>query len=461
MRFGLLAFGLVFSLSGCATQSDSNVNSKYGDMSQASAKRVSGSTLSVCTADGVSSVFGLDDDQDGYAIVPESSDIYADNSSGYADYVCINLAVSGEPKHYIAITDDLDVGTDCNDAAVAINPSATEVCDTVDNNCDDSVDESGGSATYFADADSDTYGNASATSTACSMPTGYVVDNTDCDDTNVAINPGATEVCDALDVDEDCDTFADDDDLSVDAASEASWYHDADGDTYGDPAMSTAACDADASHVADRTDCDDTNVDANPGETEILDNAVDEDCSGTADMTSTTSNDADADGYDSITSGGNDCDDTNAAINPSAAEVSFDGEDNNCDGAANGTATGRFCATPESNLLGFSWEFWGRDATVDPDGTISAGWAHPGINSGMGEVCGDLTVVDGNSEYFNGLFDIDGDLVYGEQIGDGDGVWLFMDVINAASITVDGYSITIVSWPYSTGWDGQWIVDTQ
>ena len=39
-------------------------------------------------------------------------------------------------------------------------------------------------ATYYADADGDTYGNAAVTQLACSQPSGYVTNNTDCDDTN-------------------------------------------------------------------------------------------------------------------------------------------------------------------------------------------------------------------------------------------------------------------------------------
>ena len=66
-------------------------------------------------------------------------------------------------------------------------------------------------ATWYADADGDSYGDASVSDIDCDQPSGYVADNTDCDDTDASVNPGETEVCDADDVDEDCSGDADDD----------------------------------------------------------------------------------------------------------------------------------------------------------------------------------------------------------------------------------------------------------
>jgi hypothetical protein len=57
---------------------------------------------------------------------------------------------------------------------------------------------------YFQDADSDSYGNTNAfTLTACTPPTGYVTDDTDCNDAAASINPGATEIV-GNGVDENC-----------------------------------------------------------------------------------------------------------------------------------------------------------------------------------------------------------------------------------------------------------------
>ncbi|MBC8884300.1 T9SS type A sorting domain-containing protein [Flavobacterium piscinae] len=66
--------------------------------------------------------------------------------------------------------------------------------------------------TYYADADGDGFGDASAMLEATEQPEGYVLDNTDCDDTNETVYPGAIEICDGLD--NDCNGLTDDENIN-------------------------------------------------------------------------------------------------------------------------------------------------------------------------------------------------------------------------------------------------------
>ncbi len=80
-------------------------------------------------------------------------------------------------------------GTDCDDDDIDIHPGATELCDTIDQDCNGSWADAG------ADDDEDGYLDE-----ACG--------GDDCDDDDDRVHPGAAIVC--LDgVDQDCDTVAD------------------------------------------------------------------------------------------------------------------------------------------------------------------------------------------------------------------------------------------------------------
>jgi len=92
---------------------------------------------------------------------------------------------------------------DCNDNSAAMYPGNTETCDNLDNDCDASIDEGLIFLTYFQDSDGDTYGNLAVTLSACNTPQGYVLDSTDCNDQNSAINPGALDIP-GNGIDEDC-----------------------------------------------------------------------------------------------------------------------------------------------------------------------------------------------------------------------------------------------------------------
>ena len=48
-----------------------------------------------------------------------------------------------------------------------------------------------GASIWYADTDSDTYGDLASSVSACTQPAGYVADSTDCDDTATAVTPRA------------------------------------------------------------------------------------------------------------------------------------------------------------------------------------------------------------------------------------------------------------------------------
>lgn len=94
---------------------------------------------------------------------------------------------------------------DCDDMDETVFPGADEVCDGVDNNCDGLIDEGSIAApTWFQDLDGDGFGNPSASLQACEAPIQYVSDNTDCDDLNGLIHPGAVDIP-GDGIDQDCD----------------------------------------------------------------------------------------------------------------------------------------------------------------------------------------------------------------------------------------------------------------
>ena len=90
--------------------------------------------------------------------------------------------------------------------------------------------------TWYADGDGDGYGDAASSIRACTQPTGCTADDSDCDDGDGAVSPGALEICNLID--DDCDG----EDDESDAADALTWYLDSDGDGFGDSAYSLVQC---------------------------------------------------------------------------------------------------------------------------------------------------------------------------------------------------------------------------
>ena len=112
--------------------------------------------------------------------------------------ICQNSGV------YVCSQDGLS--SQCNATPGA--PS-TEVCDGLDNDCDGTTDEDAIDAgTWYRDSDSDNYGDPQTSQNSCTQPDGYVENNTDCNDEDSSVNPGAIEICDGID--NNCDGTIDD-----------------------------------------------------------------------------------------------------------------------------------------------------------------------------------------------------------------------------------------------------------
>jgi hypothetical protein len=158
-----------------------------------------------------------------------------------------------------------------------VSPVGAERCNGVDDDCDGTVDEASAvdASTWYADADADGHGG-SATTRACTAPSGYLPTSSDCNDGNAAISPSDPETCNS--VDDDCDGAVDESGSS----GERTWYRDADGDGYGASSVTVSRCGAPAGYVSVAGDCDDGRGTAYPGATETC-NGADDDCDGSAD----------------------------------------------------------------------------------------------------------------------------------------------------------------------------------
>ena len=98
--------------------------------------------------------------------------------------------------------DGYPASVDCDDNNSYVWPGAPELCDKLDNDCDDEVDEPPlADIAWYPDADNDGYGTEEGVIYGCEPLPGTSIHPGDCDDNNPGIHPGA--LIDGYDA--DCD----------------------------------------------------------------------------------------------------------------------------------------------------------------------------------------------------------------------------------------------------------------
>ncbi len=298
--------------------------------------------------DSVTVTYNVDEDGDGFLgcdldCAPTDPTVYsgADEICDGIDNDCDDLVDEDSDQDEDGFT---TCDGDCLDSDPTVYTGADEICDGIDNDCDSTVDEDAvDSTSFYVDTDQDGFGNPAYATEACSAPTGYVARSDDCDDTSASVYPGADEVCDDG-IDQDCnghdlgcDAVDDDQDGFTELDGDCD---DADSSVYPGAQEICNEKDDDCDGVTDGvdedrdgavaeacggTDCDDQNPDIHPGAEELCDGS-DNDCNGDID-----DRDSDSDGAIDIACGGADCDDTRPLVSPYEEEI-CDGIDNDCDG---------------------------------------------------------------------------------------------------------------------------------
>ncbi len=264
---------------------------------------------------------------------------YADiDADGYGSDLVNEVACIPQPGYILT-------GGDCQDSDAAIHPSALEVCDQVDQNCNGEADEFLLNA-YYADMDGDGFGDLNAPVFACSLPNGYVTNSDDCTDAMITFldadgdgfgtiffdacgaftsddcndadalaYPGAPELCNAQD--DNCN-------VTIDENLGINWYADNDGDGFGSNNLVVNQCAPIPGFLLTGGDCNDLSPNINPLISETCNN-LDDDCNGQIDdgVLFIYYADSDADGFGNpnnfiaacsmpssgFVTNGNDCDD--------------------------------------------------------------------------------------------------------------------------------------------------------
>jgi hypothetical protein len=216
-----------------------------------------------------------DADRDGVIAATSGGDDCDDHDAGRSPLL-VEVPYDGADNDCEAATpdDDLDgdgapFATDCDDDDPDRSPTAIELCNEVDDDCDDVIDD-GLTSDWYADVDLDSFGDPASAISTCSPAPDAVSNSDDCDDADALVKPGATELA-GDEVDQDCDgaelCYVDaDDDGHLDGSGAIASSSDAD------------CADIDEGRSTDPTDdCDDTDAARFLNNPEVCD-GLDNDC---------------------------------------------------------------------------------------------------------------------------------------------------------------------------------------
>lgn len=306
---------------GCIypTSSNYNPNATWYDGSCV----VSGCTIpTACNYSPIATV------NDGSCILPTT--YYADNDGD--SFGNLNSSISACSPNSGYVTNS----TDCNDNNASANINAIEICNGIDDDCDGLTNEGLTFTTYFADNDGDGFGNPNSSQNSCTPIIGFVTNNSDCNDSNAQVKPGASEICNLID--DNCNGQINEGLIFV------NYYIDSDLDGYGAGTATNSCTPILGNYVTNNLDCNNNNANIRPNATETC-NSIDDNCNVLVDEGLLFTNyfiDTDGDGFGagnpinlcsnpgtSYSTNNTDCNNNNSSIRPNATEI-CNGIDDNC-----------------------------------------------------------------------------------------------------------------------------------